>query len=248
MGYETTIVGVVAAILGLGGVALSVSTARDLRRVFGASSPADAEPGSVVVAEGQLECEGEAFTAPLSGDRCAGYVLAQQLYHRWGQLPLRRWQTHRVWNAVPSFSVRGQQHVRVRLGRGSREPTRNRDRTAPGARFSDLQLERTVLSNRYESDESPPSGVSAAIDDSFDANHPHRYAEWRLDADDSVTVVGELAETNPPTITDDGSVFALSDGSVRPITFELLARTAGYLLFGLGALAVAAVLFAAGLV
>ncbi|MFW6265365.1 MAG: hypothetical protein ACOC2A_01165 [Halanaeroarchaeum sp.] len=243
MSYESSILGVVFAILGLTAVALSVGNARNLRRVISARSPATAEPGSVVVAEGKLEREGEAVTAPLSGDRCVGYVLARQLYYSRHARFTRSWNTSGVWDAIPSFGVRGRQHVRVRRTRESRDSTSSRVRAAPGERFSDLHLERTELSARYEPDESPPSGVSAVIDDSYDADNPHRYAEWRLDTDDSVTVVGELAETIPPTITDDGSVFALSTGSVRSILFGFLTRTVLYLLFGLGLLAGAAVEF-----
>lgn len=248
MSYETGIVAVVATILGLGGLALSVGTAADLRRVIGAGDPATAEPGAVVRAEGRVERLGEPFQAPLTGDRCVGYVLAQQLRYRWGHLPVRRWQTHRVWNAVPAFALVGRRSVRVSPGRESGEPFRACDRTPPGATFSDLHLERTALSPRCESDQPPPPPVSAAVDASLEADHPHRYAEWRLDDGDAVTVVGELADVDPPTITDDGSVFVLSRGSIRPAAAALAARTAGYLAFGLGALAVAAVLLGARLV
>lgn len=237
-----SLLGVVAAVLGLAGLALGVGAAAGLRRLLGAGSPADAGPGDVVAARGPIERTGEAVVAPVSGESCTGYVLAQQLYYRWGRLPVRRWQTHRVWQAVPSFVVDGDERVRVRLGRGSREPVRAGDRSAPGDAFSDLQLERDSVTRRHEAGESPPDGVSAAVDADL-PDHPHRYAEWRLDAGREVTVVGTLAEGDPPTITDDGPVFALSAGSSRGAALALAARAAAYLLFGLGALVVAALQF-----
>lgn len=244
MSYEAGIIAVVSTILGLGGVALSVESAASFRQVVGARSPDDAESGAVVRAEGRVEPASDPLYAPLTGDRCAGYVLAQQLYYRWGTLPFRRWQTHRVWHTVPAFDVVDRLSVRVRVGRESGSAVRTGDRTPPDSVFGDLHLERTASSQRFGSDEPPPDVVSTAVDGSLEADHPHRYVEWCLDDDAVVTVVGELAKVDPPTITDRGSVFVLSTGSMWPAMVALAARSAAYLTFGLGTLVIAAVIVA----
>lgn len=248
MSIPTTLIGVVAGILGVGGLVISIKVTDDLRRILLAGEPGQAKTGQLVKASGTVESASELVTAPLSGNSCIGYVLAQQQYYWAGGLPLHRWHTHRVWRAVPTFVIEDASGTRtyVRMGRGDeREPIRTSGSDAPGELFSDLQLERDELTQRYESEESPPTRLVEVLGrDATDANNPHRYGEWRLEDGDEVSVVGPVADVDDDTVTidDRGDVFILTESSARSVVLAQFGRALAYAVFGFGTLGIAALL------
>jgi hypothetical protein len=180
--------GALAGIFGVGGLWLATKAAGDSVRLAGATD-APAAPGACLRLRGRVEATGEQVTAPLSGESCVGYVVAQERYVRRGGTPLRRWTGYKVARDLPRFSVTdGADRVDVRLdgytgadarlvGFGGAE--------VPGSRYSDLRLDADERTGAFDPGESPPASVVETLAlDASKTDERHRYAEWRVEAGD----------------------------------------------------------------
>lgn len=235
---------VIVGVVGLWSLVAFVAAVRLLFRVAVTSPDAldSLEPGRAAVAGTLAPEDGGRVTAPLSGERCAGYLLLREVYDYHGTVGIiKRWQTHGVDRDVDPFVVDdGSASARVDPGWRSNESdplsgtrfglTGN---STPDDLFSNLRLSRDA-SLKCAPTERPPASVLDALGERHESYRdcPHRYSEWRLDPGDDLYVLGEATAGGSTTrvarrIENSGrSKFVVAEPSRRPMLLRLGCRAA----------------------
>lgn len=251
MNVGLLVVGAVAGVFGAAGLRLSVTAVSATVRLL-AAADAPGEPGACIRFRGRAVADCDTVTAPLSGQQCLGYVLAQEQHVRVGGTPIRRWQGHVLARDLPGFAVaRDGTRVRVALRSFTGEDTElvgfgRAER--PGNRYSDLRLSRDEQSSHYDATDPVPDEVVGLLGlDSTAVDNAHRYVEWRLHEGEELTVAGRRTDDRTPTVGDDAAPFVLSEDGAVGAALSPLGRAGLFGAFGLLALLVAGVAVWGGL-
>lgn len=193
-------------------------------------SPGRVEPGVTEVVA-RVQPAGETLTAPLSGERCAGYVLREEqrgegIHSLFG----RRWDETATESELVSFYLAdgsGRVLVRPTPDAGDRGTWPG---DPPGDSFTGLDL--TVdAQETFEVGDRLPTGLGGG-----DADAPRRYTEWRIDPQDVLYVfgrAGEQADADAPlVIENDGGPFIVSESPQWRTALSRLLRGLVYLAVG----------------
>jgi hypothetical protein len=239
---------VLALVAGLVGVYALRLAGGALWQTFRLASATDApaREGEYVRLRGRVRPVTDTVTAPLSGEECVGYVVAQEQYLRAGGTPFRRWRGHVVARECPAFAVDDTgTRLRVRptsFTHDDAELVAFGSGELPGSVYSDWRLRRDEQSRRYDASERVPESVVELLGlggVSVDADH--RYVEWRIERGDDLLVVGRR-EARDPTVAETAGAFVLSEVGLLRSVCSPLRRGVLFGAFGLGALAAAGVL------
>ena len=209
----TIIAGGTALVLVVIGVIGLLLPARTLRRVtVSVVTPANAGTGLISV-QGTATSDDTTVTAPLSGCKCLGYIVTQQLLYRSGwhiDGLRRRYRTEDATSHVTSFTVHGDATVLpvnvTNIARSWRTPN-------PDGRWSDVKLPRSTTVT-CSPDDPVPDSVAEYFDDAVPGDPArlgsgpvsHRYIEWRLDSDADISMTGRRDALGDPlrhTIADE---------------------------------------------
>ncbi|MFB6171920.1 MAG: hypothetical protein ABEJ23_05250 [Haloarculaceae archaeon] len=205
------------------------------------TAPGRVQPGLTEVVA-RVQPTQDTLTAPLSGERCVGYVLREERAAGGLRSLLgRRWTRVAVASEFEPFAV-GDGSGRV-LVRPTPDGQGSWPGDAPDDFFTDLELsvdERAV----FEAGDALPAGLG---DQRTDA--PRRYTEWRVGPGDVLYVLGRArageTDDDPPVIENDDGPFIISESPQWRTALNRLLRGLVFAVVGGALLAYAAV--AAGL-
>lgn len=174
-------------------------------------SPGRVQPGGIAEVVARVQHAGEPLVAPLSGERCVGYVLREErrgtgLRSLFG----RRWQETATGSEFAPFYLAdgsGRILVRPTPDAGDRAGTWPGD--SPTDLLTDLELS---LDDRetFEAGDRLPDGLGGTR-----ADAARRYTEWRIAPGDVLYVLGRASaaadEGEPLVVSNDGGPFIVSE-------------------------------------
>lgn len=236
----------VAGAFGLVFALLGLANLNALRAVAftGVTAPGRVRPGVVEVVA-RVQSAEEPVTAPLSGEECVGYLLAEAVRGpNYRSLYGLQWLEAGTTADLRPFDLAdGSGRVRV-------DPTLDGDWPdgLPSDLFADLELS---VDDRetFDADSLPNELAGLTGDDPFDAVDERRFTEWRIETDDELYVLGRARETGeeePLAIVNDTGPFILSETPQWRTALRRFVRALAFLLVGAGLLSVA--ILRAGLV
>lgn len=231
---------VVAGAFGLVFALLGLANLNALRAVAFTSvtAPGRVRPGVVEVVA-RVQPTEELVTAPLSGEECVGYVLAEEVRgDSYRTLFGLRWLDAGTATHLPSFDLAdgsGRVHVDPTIDGAWPDGL-------PSDLFADLELSADERAT-FDADALPEELAElAGTDDPFEAVEERRFTEWRIEPDDQLYVLGHARETGeeePLTIANDTGPFIVSETPQWRTALRRLVRALAFLLVGAGMLSVA---------